>query len=987
MKNFYFIIYSALFSLTYATVSDATTFTSTTTGQWEDGGTWGHTSPGIVGTDFPGAGDIAIVAAGHTVSVGATAACASLTIQSNGSIPSDGSVSVGAFTLTVSGDIDLTSTGSINAVTYGSPSISTSSDALSILTVVGDINFNYDNGFEIPSLTISDLSTLNIAGNLNVNGVYSSSYYFYGAPASIVNYNASSGSQTIIGGAYGILVFSGGGGTRVLDATGQNITITGVSTTCFQPNIGSGISYTNTNSTIDFSSTGNQTVPAFDYYNLTISGSRTPNNTVTFVNGGTIKVAGTVVLTSIFSGTTGGYINTNNTFTYNGTNPQTVVFRNANIKATYNNLTYTGSSSLTLPGPIGILNVKGGITVSSGTFSNGGNAIVMNASKTFTVGSGATFTMIGTTGMPTGTTLTYTLDPASTVNFAGTDQSISTGITYGSITLSGSGTKIFPAGTTTITGSYSSGGLAGLTSNSTTVSFNGSAAQTITGANTWYNLVLANTGGLSIVSGLQSIGNTLTLTSGTFTTTSSTLSLLSTASKTANIAGTIGNISGTITVQRYVSGSAGYRYLGAPVSCNISELQPDIRLDGMIGSTQPTWWCNVYKYNEATAGTFATGWAAETDVANPMTLGRGYAVYIYAANIPGAVTLDYAGAPNSGSQSLPVTFTSSSNADDGWNMVSNPYASAIDWDGAGWTRANIVGDAYYAWDNANTRYASYSLGSGVNGGTRYIASGQAFMVQAASGPVLSVTESAKVSNEPTPVFWKTESIPSALKLKISSAANSYEDEAIIRFMPGATANNDIEFDAGKLETTNLSAPSISTLTADAITTCINTYPNTTNDIVIPVKVRAGVTGNQKIEIEKLNYQQSNYIILEDLKTGAISDINTPYIFAMTADSTLQTRFLLHISTAPLSVSMLKNNISSINTYMAEDNLVIDLSASDANKYDIVVYNLMGQALHQINKAEAQNKIKLDLSGQPAGIYLVNFKSNQASQTKKINYTK
>jgi hypothetical protein len=45
-----------------------TAFTSVKTGNWNDGATWGRTSPGTKGTDWPGsAGDTFTIAAGHTV--------------------------------------------------------------------------------------------------------------------------------------------------------------------------------------------------------------------------------------------------------------------------------------------------------------------------------------------------------------------------------------------------------------------------------------------------------------------------------------------------------------------------------------------------------------------------------------------------------------------------------------------------------------------------------------------------------------------------------------------------------------------------------------------------------------------------------------------------------------------------------------------------------------------------------------------------------
>lgn len=49
-------------------------FTSVQTGNWNDGGTWGNTSPGVAGTDYPGvAADTATIAASHVVTYDAGA--------------------------------------------------------------------------------------------------------------------------------------------------------------------------------------------------------------------------------------------------------------------------------------------------------------------------------------------------------------------------------------------------------------------------------------------------------------------------------------------------------------------------------------------------------------------------------------------------------------------------------------------------------------------------------------------------------------------------------------------------------------------------------------------------------------------------------------------------------------------------------------------------------------------------------------------------
>lgn len=85
-----------------------------------------------------------------------------------------------------------------------------------------------------------------------------------------------------------------------------------------------------------------------------------------------------------------------------------------------------------------------------------------------------------------------------------------------------------------------------------------------------------------------------------------------------------------------------------------------------------------------------------------------------------------------GTQPLNPTFTASAGLiEDGWNLLNNPYCSAIDWDSPSWTKTN-VDNAIYVYDRINDYYASYVgpigmlPGVGTNGGTNIIASSQAF---------------------------------------------------------------------------------------------------------------------------------------------------------------------------------------------------------------------------------------------------------------------
>lgn len=530
----------------------------------------------------------------------------------------------------------------------------------------------------------------------------------------------------------------------------------------------------------------------------------------------------------------------------------------------------------------------------------------------FNTASGSTLNFKGSV---TATTTTLSLNAGSNSIFTGSGTITPTAaITFGNFQIN-SGITTTLAGNITVAGNWTnnSGTLSGGVN---TVIFSG-ASKTIggTGSTDFSNINIA-TGASTSLSRSERLIGAITLTGTGQFNTNNYLTLVSTSSGTASIGtlGTPANFTGNITMQRYVSGAMGYRYIGSAISgATLAGLTPEMELDGMTGGTYPTYWCNVYTYNEATAGAFANGWTAATNVTNLMNAGKGFAVYFYSINIPN--TLDLTGAPNTGNQSLPVSYTSSANVDDGWNLVSNPYPSTIDWDAAvGWTRTNIQGNAYYAWNDAAQNYASYPAGGpGVNGGTNLIASSQGFTVKTnAAGPALNMTENVKVSTNPSPQFWKASGIadPYAIKLNLTSNANTYSDESVIRFMSGASNNKDLVYDADKLTGTNAASPYMATLSSDALALCVNSLPDLSGPVTIPVMIQAGAAGTYTIKVYLLNqFPAGSCLVLEDLITGSLTDIRTnpSYSFTMSTTSTPVKRFLLHVS--PPQVIVQTNDIS------------------------------------------------------------------------------
>jgi hypothetical protein len=154
-----------------------------------------------------------------------------------------------------------------------------------------------------------------------------------------VIYNQGINGQAVLAGTYGNLTFSNF--NKAVPSTGT-IGVAGV----FTP--GSANGHTIAGSTFDFNGTGEQTVPSFNYNNLT--GSST--GTRTLANTGTIGIAGA------FTPGTNAYTVTGSTVDFNGAGAQTIP------AFTFNNLSTAGSGTKTLGGNAIAL---GGLTISVGT--------------------------------------------------------------------------------------------------------------------------------------------------------------------------------------------------------------------------------------------------------------------------------------------------------------------------------------------------------------------------------------------------------------------------------------------------------------------------------------------------------------------------------------------------------------------------------------------------------------------------------------------
>ncbi|MBN4066120.1 T9SS type A sorting domain-containing protein [Candidatus Amoebophilus asiaticus] len=231
--------------------------------------------------------------------------------------------------------------------------------------------------------TIPSSGTVRIAGNFTPG---TNSYTITGSTIQFNGSGTGNGASDIPAFNYNNLT-SSSTGDRTLASTGT-IEVAGT----FTPGTNT---YTITGSTIEFNSTGSQTIPAFNYNNLSSAngGGRT------LASSGTIGIAGTF--------TEGGSTHTvtGSTVDFNGSTTQSIPNFN------FNNLTVSNtdvglSGDVTVPADLvitGTLNTAGGnVTLggdwtNNGTYTHGSKTITFNGTGTQTIGGSSSTTFFGLT--------------------------------------------------------------------------------------------------------------------------------------------------------------------------------------------------------------------------------------------------------------------------------------------------------------------------------------------------------------------------------------------------------------------------------------------------------------------------------------------------------------------------------------------------------------------------------------------------------------
>ena len=459
-------------------------------------------------------------------------------------------------------------------------------------------------------------------------------------------------------------------------------------------------------------------------------------------------------------------------------------------------------------------------------------------------------------------------------------------------------------------------------------------------------------------------GGALTVNSGTFTVNNSFL-IKSDATGTGSYINNGAFIASSSSAQRYIAKDNSWHLISSPVNgqfvkpafapTTVDNTFDFYKWDESIVNSATTYpWINI----RDNAGAYANDF-------DNFVNGQGYLV-AYSSNYGGSATHLFSGTLNYTAQTVNVAYGVNN-----FNLLGNPFPSAIDWNASGYTgRDAVLGTTppIWVWNGTVGQYGTI----GINGVTNVIAPHQGFFVEATSAGSFTIPTNAKA--HPGSQNFLKSIYSDMIRLKVNSTVNTYSDEIIVNLNSNATANQGVT----KWFSLLSDAPSLYSV-KNSKNLSINTFPAVTNNMVVPVSFKAGVNGNYTITASEFNSFTSNpYIYLKDLKTNYIQDLNQNATYNFVGQTTDNAdRFQLIFSLTPLSIS--ENQIVNNTSIYAYDNILYVNSTERVKQ--ISIYNTIGQLIYSTDNTAGS--FKYNLNGNTIGYYIVKVITDKNVSSEKV----
>lgn len=301
----------------------------------------------------------------------------------------------------------------------------------------------------------------------------------------------------------------------------------------------------------------------------------------------------------------------------------------------------------------------------------------------------------------------------------------------------------------------------------------------------------------------------------------------------------------------------------------------------------------------------------------------------------------------------------------GWELLGNPFSSAIDWATGTWSRSNIHGAQVYSEDLRNWLVASV------------IPATQGFFVEV-TAPVnhITIPADARIHNA-QPWYKNQKADDNKIEIKLTGDQNKGWDYTTIVFNDAATEAYDPEYDYHKLFGMP-SAPQLYTSNSNQEIFCVNSQSIPNDERLIPLNIRIGYDGVYKIEIKESSIESEGNIYLEDLKTGVLTKLNSKNHYSFLGQKGEEAnRFMLHFNSTT-SLEEIENE-AKVNIYSNDHTLFLNSTESISGK--VMVYDMGGRLI--LSKQVQNSNMHTISAEQLSGVYLVHFVEVGNISTQKV----
>ena len=383
------------------------------------------------------------------------------------------------------------------------------------------------------------------------------------------------------------------------------------------------------------------------------------------------------------------------------------------------------------------------------------------------------------------------------------------------------------------------------------------------------------------------------------------------------------------TVQRYV-GEGAWHQVAPMTSASTSN-------DFFIDANNDAW---ITYHTEST-----NGWTYIWDLGTTLNRNQGYSYWPTIAK-----TVNFTGTLTAETQNKTVTLSSSPG--EGWNLLGNPFSSALDFASGSWSTTNMEG-TIWIWNQTNGNYSYSNKLDGTYNSTGTVMSngiipmGQGFFVKARTNDgTIPIPADARVHN--TQGLYKESKIYSGnlTHIYIGVTDNTSSDGVFVSFANDATTHMDNGWDVSKLFG-NEDAPQLY-LMEEGREQSIDHIPllNEGDTRTIPLYFSAGKDGEQTMNTNNYNFEGLS-ITIEDLQTEVTQDLKANPVYTFNASQNDDPgRFLLHFTKSPDGIENIQPN-TNLHIYAFGQDIYVRSAGDMINQAgELTVYDLSGKIILQ-----------------------------------------